>query len=276
MRGGCLADKGVSVIISALVVLCLAAAAADARDTRPVKRTDAERATCDAEFERIAGGDVHAAASADQIASWRALEPRCSGTGLYEARLVGLLTSSQQIDEARKVALAALERPLDSKRELLSGLANIDLQADNYALALDYADRLVKSYPEWSGGYVARGDIYLWQRKFASAVEAYEASYQREQRVDALAQLCIAYWGVSRFDDSARALRAALKADQNVMRYTGAIAAGAESLVKTGEVEIARQLLAMHAKLVPEARKDKYFLRSVKVVADAMNAAKPK
>ena len=98
-----------------------------AKETPVVKRTDAERAFCDSEFWKIVGDDLQAG-SPEKVAAWKALEPKCSGTGTYESRLVGLMTYNGQIDEARKLGLAAMQKPLDSKRELLVALAEVEAQ----------------------------------------------------------------------------------------------------------------------------------------------------
>ena len=103
-----------------------------------------------------------------------------------------------------------------------------------------------------------------------------EAAYERERAVNIVASLSFAYWGVQRYDDSARAMKAALKADKKALRFTKAIAACADSMVHLGNVKAAQELLAMHAKYYPAARKDPDFLRSMKVVEDAMHATAAK
>jgi hypothetical protein len=101
-----------------------------------------------------------------------------------------------------------------------------------------------------------------------------EAALDRHAGASTAASLCIAYWGAHRYRDAAHVMKLALKTDIDTLRLTKAVAAAADSLVKIDEVPAAKDLLAEHARLVPAARQDRFFLRSVKIVADAMKSAK--
>lgn len=244
-----------------------------ARDAKTASRSESERAFCNSEFQKIIEGNMFAS-SPEKVAAWRKLEPRCSGTGLYESRLVGLMTYSGQVDEARKVGLKALEKPLDSKRELLVALAEVETHAENFGLAIDYSKRAIDADRDWFGGYGSLGEILLDQKKYPQATEALEAAFERDRNVNVAASLSIAYWGSQRYEESARAMQAAIEADESTLRYTKAIAAAAESMAQIGETERARALLARHRELVPASINDIDFVRSVKFVAAALKAAK--
>jgi hypothetical protein len=75
---------------------------------------------------------------------------------------------------------------------------------------------------------------------------------------------------VARYEESAGAMKAALKADRNALRFTKSIAAAADSLVHLGNVKAAQQLMALHVQQYPGAHQDSDYLRSEKVVTEAM------
>jgi len=189
---------------------------------------------------------------------------------------MGLMTSAGQIDDARRAGINALKQPLESTKEVFVALAQVELHADNFGLATSYAQRAVEADRQWFGGYTALGEVYLSEGKYTESVDALEAALDRRAGADVAASLSIAYREAHRYQDSVSAMQTALKGDMRTLRYTKAVAAAAYSLVQIGEVPAARDLLAKHAKLVPAAKEDPYFLHSVKVVADAMKAAKAK
>jgi hypothetical protein len=71
-------------------------------------------------------------------------------------------------------------------------------------------------------------------------------------------------------------MQKALRTDISTLRHTKAVSAAAYSLVQIDQVAAAKDLLAQHAELVPAARQDPDFSGAVKVVADALRAAKAK
>ena len=234
------------------------------------QRSAAEIEACNAEFRKILGDGAHADTSAAQVTAWRALAPKCSGTGLYESRLVGLLTYSGQIEEARRAGKAALKQPLDSKQQLLVALAGIELQVDNFEGAIAYAKEVIASYPDWDAGYATLGEIHLSRNKCPEGVEALEKALELGQQASTAASLALGYWCVRRYEDSAGVMQAALEADDSVLRHTKAVAAAADSLVKIGRARDARDLLARHLQRVPAARQDGFFVRSEKIVDAAL------
>jgi tetratricopeptide (TPR) repeat protein len=236
------------------------------------ERTDVERAFCNSEFERITGEDSRADAS-NKVAAWKALEPKCSGTGTYEARLVGLMAHSGKLDDARRFGLGALERPLVSKRGLWVALSEVESRANDPAKAIVYSKRAIEADPDWSGGHASLGETLLSQRRYAEAIPSLEAAYERERSVNLVASLSFAYWGVKRYADSADAMKAALKADPKALRFTKAIAAAADSLVHLGKAKAAQQLLLMHAQSYPEGQQDPDFRRSLQAADDALGAS---
>lgn len=238
-------------------------------------RSAADRAFCDSEFLKIVGDDLYAG-SPEKVSAWRELTHRCEGTGLYESRLVGLMTYNGELVEARKIGLAALGRPLETKRELLVALAELESRSDNIGLALEYSNRAIETDRTWYGGYASLGETHLSQRRFNEAIAAFELAYDRDPNANIAAVLAIAYCGAERYLESAKAMQKALRTDISTLRHTKAVSAAAYSLVQIEQVAAAKDLLAKHAELIPAARHDSDFSGAVKVVADALRAAKAK
>jgi tetratricopeptide (TPR) repeat protein len=248
---------------------------AQAKEKKAALRSDADKAYCDAEFLKIVGDDIYAG-SPTRVSAWKALAPRCDGTGLYESRLVGFLIYNGDLAEARTTGLAALDRPFESKRELLVALSELESRAGNVGLSINYSQRAIEADKSWYGGYASLGETYLAQRRYDEAIAAFEQSYDRDPNANIAAVLSIAYCGAQRYLDSAKAMQKALRTDISTLRHTKAVSAAAYSLVQIDQVAAAKDLLAKHAELVPAARQDPDFGGAVKVVADALRAAKAK
>jgi tetratricopeptide (TPR) repeat protein len=259
-------------VVAGVVLSVVSANEAQGKPAVNAKRSATDRAFCDSEFKRIIAGDLFAS-SPEKVAAWRSLSARCDGSGLYEARLVGLMNYNGQVAEARKLGLDALKRELDSKRELLVAMAELESRAHNNGLAIDYSKRAIAEDGKWYGGYASLGETHLAMRQLNEAIAAFQSALEREPVPRLNSLLCIAYWHNHQYLESARAMQTALKQDMNEFGHTKAIAAAASSLAMIGQLPAAQDMLQQHVDAIPAAAKDPDFLRAVKIVGDAMKTA---
>lgn len=225
---------------------------------------------CDVEFGKILnqGDSFDIKGKIQQLEE--KLSKTCKGTGSYEGRLAKLYSLSGNNEKALKILDAAITNKLPHEKELKLGYFDALFRQEKLNDAGDYANKLIKEYSDWYGGYISLGQVKLVNEEYVDAIKYLTKSIQLNEVPSAYILLVIAYFNLEDYRQSAISMQKAVKLDIDSLSHTQAVCAASYSLVELGHKAEAKDLLVKHLKVNPEAANSIEYKKAVSII-DSIN-----
>jgi tetratricopeptide (TPR) repeat protein len=223
---------------------------------------------CDAEWTEVEALPNFA----DRLSRWQALAPKCSKSGMYEARLATVQGLLGRYDEARKTVRAGLALETPFKRKLLSTMAGVALIQGQLADAQKQYQSLIASYPNYSDGYCGIGSVMLMERRFPEAVRYLNEAAEREQVPIIYRQLTIAYHQLHQNQQAVDAFDKAYRLNPHIVRDKDATHAAARALMFLGNYRAADGAIKLLLEANPDAGADPEIQQSQRIIREKLQA----
>lgn len=204
-----------------------------------------------------------------RIHKWSELRTKCSGSGLYEARLGTLYVLSGRYDDARTTVKAGLSLGTRYEKDLLSVSANADMgQGKLDSASLTYQS-LIQKFPDYYDGYAGAGAVKLLQGQLDDAVKYLHEGEQHggAHFLPIYRNLTLAYQGLRRYADAVAAWNQAYTVDKSIVKDREAMHAAAISYVYLGKLHAADGALKMLFQADPEAAQDPQIHKTMTYIA---------
>ena len=218
--------------------------------------------TCTAEWSQVGALPDFA----DQLVRWQALAPKCAKSGIYEARLAGLLTLTGDYDKAREAVRDGLALDTPFKKELLGAKAAISLNTMQLADAQKQYQALITSYPDYFDGYCGMGALRLMERKFPEAVDYLNQAARHEQSWIIYRHLTIAYAQLHQHEQAVQAFDKAFRLNPSVVGDKDAIHAATRSLMFLGNYRAADGAIKLLLRAKPAAGADPEIQEAERII----------
>jgi len=225
------------------------------------------QAECQSAWQRLA--DKPAGSDA-LLEAWKAYEPRCKGTGVYEVRLASILADRDEFDLARKV-LQSSSIPDNYRKQSESAEITIDyLQAMSTGerARLDRVEVRASKYVQANPGVVpilaVLGHTRVVLGKYAQAVEPLEAVIQSGHgNLGDHRNLTVAYAQSGNYPKALELLDKTYSMSHEVTSDEEFMYAAALAYAATGKVDSAKSMLTLIVNKKPELQHDARFQQTV-------------
>ena len=216
---------------------------------------------CDEEWKQVLD-DKRFSDIQRKIKRWESLAPTCGRSGLYESRLGALYTRGKMFEKAQTIIEQGLAQKTSYEKELLSGLADIDLIKQDWGRAGQAYELIIKKFPDWYDGYQGLGSVKLSQQNFIEAVKYLNEANKYQHHVTTYRQLTIAHHQLNQHEQAIKALNAAFELDQElIVKDRDAMLSGAISYTKIGKYKVASGIIGMLLEARPDLRGDAEIAR---------------
>lgn len=221
---------------------------------------------CEVEFGKILnqGDPFDVTGKIQQLE--KQLSESCAGTGTYEGGLAKLYSLSGNNEKALRILNAAITNKLPHEKELKLGYFDVLFRQEKLAAAGDYANKLIKEFPDWYGGYISLGQVKLVNEEYVEATKYLTKSIELQEVPSAYILLVIAYFNLSDYRQSALSMQKAVRLDIDSLSHTQAVCAASYSLVELGHKVEAKDLLVKHLKVNPDAANSAEYKKTVSLI----------
>lgn len=208
------------------------------------------------------------------LENWQKIGAKCSGTGIYEARLAAVYSILNQIEKARETL-----QPFQGKVFKYSNLIDfVSLHIDEAQLSsaghIDTENvsdleqkylTFVKKYPDFSEGYASLGTWQTYLGKYNDAISSLEKSLATTMFAGGIYRnLTISYAAVGRYDDALKAADKAYELNKKSSSDPDFMFALVKTDAALGDFVASQTALKLIAARVPEIKNTPEF-------ADAAN-----
>jgi lipopolysaccharide biosynthesis regulator YciM len=204
------------------------------------------------------------------LASWRGLEAKCKGTGIYEVRLASILADQDEYDQARQL-LQAATIPDNFKKQAEIAEITIDyLQAvatglrDRQEKLELRAETFLKANPDSTAVRAMLGHTLVVLGKYAQAIAPLE-NVVRSGRADLgdYRNLVIAYANTGHYEAALELLDKTYSMGEEVTSDEEFVYAATLAYAATGKFESAKTALTLIANKKPQLLNDPKFQQTV-------------
>lgn len=177
-------------------------------------------------------------------------------------------------EKAQKIIEQGLAQKTPYEKELLSGLADIDLIKQDWGRADQAYELIIKKFPDWYDGYQGLGSVKLSQQDFIEAVKYLNEANRYQHHATTYRQLTIAHHQLNQHEQAVKALNAAFELDQNlIVKDRDAMLSGAISYTKIGKYKVANDIVGMLLEARPDLRSDAEIIRIQSFIAKKLKEA---
>jgi len=225
------------------------------------------QAECQSAWQRLA--DKPAGSDA-LLEAWKAYEPRCKGTGVYEIRLASILTDRDEFDLARKV-LQTTAVPDNYKKQMESAEITVDYlqaMATGERARLERVEARAAKYTQANAGVVPilaeLGHTRLVLGKYEQAIAPLETVVDSGHgNVGDHRNLTVAYANSGHYQKALELLDKTYSMSQEVTSDEEFMYAATLAFAATGKVDSAKSMLTLIVNKKPELQHDARFQQTV-------------
>ncbi len=169
---------------------------------------------CNEEYLKLVK-DNNFATVGNKIEHWKKQKEKCPNNGLYEYRLSLFYSGAQEFEKAKvaiKDGLKVVETP-DYREALLTQLGENEAALNNVQEALDISNKVISEYGESADGYLLKGKIFLFQKKYEDALSNLKHAASIEQTAKAYSLLVSNYHFLGDHKNTVISMQNALRLD---------------------------------------------------------------
>ena len=245
-----------SAVILLTWVMVWPASAAYSADSQP----------CDTEYQQ-----TMSLSPDKQVSAWRKIKTPCRQSQRYYVVGASIAQQLLQFNDALAFINEGLKHDGEYRIALQYSLADLYLTIGHNAdKALPIAERLVKDYPDFIGGYWKKAHALLQTGAIAEAISVLEGSPNAEGTAQTQASLAVAYGVAGKDLECARAMQRAIRLDREQLGNVYAVSAAAYALVRLGHLPEAQDLLVRHLAIRPESTDNEEYRNASRFVQAAM------
>ena len=193
---------------------------------------------------------------------WIELGNSCQGTGFYEYRLSKLYINAREYAKATQTIESGLVYGTAFNRELLLAKGDIYLHQKDYATAENAYRVVTTKHPGWYAGFNYLGFALFAQGKHKQAIEILDKANSLMETADTYRTLTLAHHLLDNHEKAVESLNRAFSLDEDILADRDPMVAGIRSYAEIGKFDVSRNLLALLLNRKPEIKSDEEYLKA--------------
>ena len=230
---------------------------------------DTQVGFCEEQLESIQTSDLQVAG---RISRMLELESRCAGTGLYEYRLGKHYISARDYENATESIIQGLDANSPYDKELLLAKGDIYLHQRKYEKAATSYSAVAKAFPGWYAGHDNLGFALFAQGLNDEAISSLQRAVALRETASSYRTLTLAYYLNSQFRESTQALDRAYSLDESILADRDPMVAAIRSYAELGKYEVSYGLLGTLLQKNPGMREDPEYIKAGLFLREKMRA----
>lgn len=219
------------------------------------------------EHLRIVGDSKRFLAKADAITYLESVKAGCGTNQRFLSYLASLYFQNGEIDDAEKITLDALQR-YPNNRQLLFGIGDVYLAKNKPDEAKKIAEGIIKSHPDWDGGYYLMQRALMDLRKFADSIPFGQQALQHKTTNYSVYYLniAVAAYHSQQLELCVSSVEHALKIEPRVLKSAYGIDEAIYALDRLNRKREALTLAKRRKDADPDWKKDAALVHALKVM----------